>query len=83
MMATCSSLGTQPPTGEIGCINYRDALTWNFARTCDNTTLCQESWIPAPSSADDEQAFLDEVRDGGFTGRTIVASDLLRVPVRR
>jgi hypothetical protein len=30
----------------IGCINYRDALTWHFARTCDNTALCQESWNP-------------------------------------
>jgi ribonuclease Z len=39
--------------------------------------------IPAPRSADDEQAYLDEVRAGGFAGRTLIAHDLLRITARR
>lgn len=37
--------------------------------------------IPAPTTDDDERAYLDEVRDGGFTGPTVVAHDLLRLPI--
>ena len=37
--------------------------------------------IPAPTTDDDERAYLDEVHDGGFTGRTVVAHDLLRLPI--
>lgn len=37
--------------------------------------------IPAPTSPDDEQAYIDEVRAGGFSGPTLVASDGLRVPI--
>jgi len=37
--------------------------------------------IPAPTTDDDERAYLDEVRDGGFTGATVVAHDLQRVPI--
>jgi ribonuclease Z len=64
-------------------------LEWNasarsvgeLAAVTQPETLVLTHLIPAPSTADDEQALLDEVRDGGFTGRTIVASDLLRIPI--
>jgi ribonuclease Z len=46
-------------------------------------TLVLTHLIPAPTSSDDEQAFLDEVRANGFTGRTVIAHDLLRLPVQR
>jgi ribonuclease Z len=35
--------------------------------------------IPPPSTADDEQAFADDVRAGGFTGRLTVGRDLLTI----
>ena len=38
--------------------------------------------IPAPTSFEDEKAYLHEVRLGGFTGRIILAHDLLRVAAR-
>jgi ribonuclease Z len=44
-------------------------------------TLVLTHMIPAPSSAGDELAYLDEVRRGGFTGRTLVAKDLMRLSV--
>jgi ribonuclease Z len=46
-------------------------------------TLVLTHLIPAPAGSDDEQAFLDEVRASGFTGRTVIAHDLLRLPVHR
>jgi ribonuclease Z len=46
-------------------------------------TLVLTHLIPAPANSDDEQAFLDEVRANGFTGRTVIAHDLLRLPVQR
>lgn len=42
-------------------------------------TLVLTHLIPAPARAEDELAYLDEVRAGGFTGRTLVAHDLLRL----
>jgi len=45
-------------------------------------TLVLTHLLPAPASADDEQAYLDEVRAGGFDGPTVVGRDGLRVPVR-
>jgi len=39
--------------------------------------------IPAPTSAEDQRAYIDEVRAGGFDGDTVVARDLLRIPVDR
>jgi ribonuclease Z len=46
-------------------------------------TLVLTHLIPAPQSAGDEQEYLDEVRAGGFDGRTIVAHDHLRVSVNQ
>ncbi|MGD9996294.1 MAG: MBL fold metallo-hydrolase [Ilumatobacteraceae bacterium] len=37
--------------------------------------------IPAPVSAEDEQAYIDEVRGAGFHGTTLVARDLTRFSV--
>ena len=37
--------------------------------------------IPAPRSHEDELAFVDEVRAGGFDGRVIVARDLLHLAI--
>jgi ribonuclease Z len=42
-------------------------------------TLVLTHMIPAPACAEDELAYLEEVREGGFTGRTLVAHDLLRL----
>lgn len=44
-------------------------------------TLVLTHLIPAPRSAEDERAYLDEVRAGGFGGSTLVARDGLRVPL--
>lgn len=44
-------------------------------------TLVLTHLIPAPSTADDEQGYVDEVCAGGFLGRTVVALDLLRIAV--
>jgi ribonuclease Z len=44
-------------------------------------TLVLTHLIPAPRSAGDERAYREEVRRGGFAGRTVVARDLLRVSV--
>ncbi|MEO2155791.1 MAG: hypothetical protein ABGY30_04140, partial [Acidimicrobiales bacterium] len=35
--------------------------------------------IPAPTCDADEQAFVDDVRSGGYTGEVVVASDLTSV----
>jgi ribonuclease Z len=64
-------------------------LEWNAgARTVSDLaaralvhTLVLTHLIPAPTTAEDEQAYLDEVRTGGFTGPTIVANDLLRLAI--
>ena len=64
-----------------------DLLTWNAsaravgelaARTRPNT-LVLTHLIPAPRSPDDEHAYIEEVRTGGFEGRVLVARDLLHV----
>lgn len=63
------------------------SLEWNasarsvgeLAAILKPQTLVLTHLFPAPSTFDDEQAFLDEVRLGGFTGHTVVAHDLLRV----
>jgi len=39
--------------------------------------------IPAPSTADDEAAFADDVRQGGFTGPLTVGRDLMTFEVAR
>ena len=64
-----------------------DLLTWNAsaravgelaARTRPNM-LVLTHLIPAPRSPDDEHAYVEEVRTGGFEGRVLVANDLLHV----
>lgn len=35
--------------------------------------------IPAPESSDDERAFVDEIRRGGYEGQVIVGRDLTRI----
>jgi ribonuclease Z len=62
-------------------------LEWNagarsvgeLARHTRTHTLVLTHLIPAPRSAADEDAFVAEVRDGGFTGQVVVAHDLLRL----
>ena len=44
-------------------------------------TLALTHLIPAPASAADEQAYLDDVRRGGFAGRALVARDLVRIEI--
>ena len=64
-------------------------LEWNASARSVGTlamhgrphTLVLTHLIPAPRSAQDEAAFLDEVRVGGFNGHTVIAHDLLRLPV--
>lgn len=66
-------------------------LEWNasaesvgaLAGTIAPRALVLTHLIPAPSSPHDEQAYLDDVRRGGFTGRTFVAHDLLRIETDR
>ena len=53
----------------------------NLADADRPRTLVLTHLIPAPRSAQDEAAFLDEVRDGGFNGHVVIAHDLLRLPV--
>jgi ribonuclease Z len=43
-------------------------------------TLVLTHLIPAPTTASEEETFVDEVREGGFEGRIIVARDLMRIP---
>ena len=64
-------------------------LEWNASARSVGTlamhgrphTLVLTHLIPAPRGAQDEAAFLDEVRVGGFNGHTVIAHDLLRLPV--
>jgi hypothetical protein len=64
-------------------------LEWNAAaRTVGELaaealprTLVLTHLLPAPTSPADEDAYADEVRTGGFEGPTIVARDLLRIPI--
>lgn len=44
-------------------------------------TLVLTHMIPAPTSAEDEAAYVEEVRKGGFSGPTLVAHDLLRLSI--
>jgi ribonuclease Z len=46
-------------------------------------TLVLTHLIPTPTSAEDERAYVDEVRAGGFDGSTIVARDLLRISINQ
>jgi ribonuclease Z len=63
------------------------ALTWNagagavgeLAADAGPRTVVLNHLIPAPVSADDEQAYLDEARAGGFAGVVLVAHDQLRI----
>lgn len=65
-----------------------DLLEWNasaravgeLAASARPRTLVLTHLIPAPSTADAEQAYLDQARAGGFDGPTVVARDLLRIP---
>lgn len=45
-------------------------------------TLMLTHLIPAPSTAADEQAFVDEVREGGYEGVILVCSDLDTVELK-
>ena len=62
-------------------------LAWNasarsvgeLAASTRPGTLVLTHMIPAPACVEDELAYLEEVREGGFTGRTLVAHDLLRL----
>lgn len=64
-------------------------LEWNagagavgaLAAQVDVRTLVLTHLLPAPESAADDEAFLDEVRAAGYEGPTHVARDLLRVRV--
>ena len=65
------------------------ALEWNagaravgeLAAHTRPRTLVLTHLIPAPTSAEAEQAYVDEVRSGGFEGRVTVAHDLLSIAV--
>jgi ribonuclease Z len=64
-----------------------DLLTWNAsARTVGELaartrpkTLVLTHLIPAPRSPDEERAYVEDVRTGGFEGRVVVARDLLQL----
>ncbi len=66
-----------------------DLLEWNagaravgeLAAQTQPRTLVLTHLIPAPTSDDDEDAYLAEVRAGGFDGPTLLARDALRVPL--
>lgn len=65
-------------------------LTWNagaravgeLAARTRPATLVLTHLIPAPTTTADQDAYVAEVRDGGFTGPTLVAHDGLRVATR-
>jgi ribonuclease Z len=68
-----------------------DLLEWNAgaravgelsARTRPRT-LVLTHLIPAPTSPEVDRAYVEEVRAGGFDGLTIVAHDLLCIPIDR
>ena len=44
-------------------------------------TLVLTHLLPAPTSPEDERAYVAEVRAGGFDGPTLVARDGLRIPI--
>jgi ribonuclease Z len=66
-----------------------ELLTWNasarsvgeLAATTAPDTLVLTHLIPAPTSSDDEEAYIAEVRSGGFTGEVVIAHDLLRLSI--
>jgi ribonuclease Z len=37
--------------------------------------------VPSPATADEEEVFADEVRDGGFQGELVVGRDLMSVEI--
>ena len=47
----------------------------------DVPTLMLTHLIPAPVTDDDTQAFIDEVRSGGYTGEVLVCEDLTSVTI--
>ena len=64
-------------------------LEWNasarsvgeLAAITQPDTLVLTHLLPTPRTVEDEEAFLDEVRETGFAGTTVVARDLLRIAV--
>jgi len=67
-----------------------DLLAWNagadavgaLAAAASPGTLVLTHLLPAPTDPAHERSYLDEVRRGGYHGPTVVASDLVRIPVR-
>jgi len=67
-----------------------DLLAWNagadavgaLAAAASPATLVLTHLLPAPTDPAHERSYLDEVRRGGYQGPTVVASDLVRIPVR-
>ena len=65
------------------------ALTWNasafsvgaLAHSLGIRRLVLTHLMPAPESADDDEAFRRETRSGGYAEELIIATDLLRIPV--
>ena len=66
-----------------------ELLAWNagavsvgrLAVVAEVGTLVLTHLLPAPRTQAHEQAYLDEVRSGGWAGPVLVAHDLLRVPL--
>jgi ribonuclease Z len=66
-----------------------ELLDWNagarsvgeLAATTKPRTLVLTHLIPSPDGEDDERAYIDEVRTGGYDGPTLVAYDGLRIPI--
>jgi ribonuclease Z len=63
--------------------NAGAAAVGELAVVAQPRTLVLTHLLPAPKSAEDHEAYLAEVRAGGFNGPTIIAHDLLRVPVHQ
>jgi ribonuclease Z len=66
-----------------------ELLAWNasarsvgtLAAEAEPRALVLTHLIPAPATADDEQAYVDDARTGGFDGSIVVARDLLRLDI--
>jgi ribonuclease Z len=66
-----------------------ELLAWNasarsvgeLASATTPDTLVLTHLIPAPTSSDDEEAYVAEVRSGGFTGQVVIAHDLLQLSI--
>lgn len=65
------------------------ALTWNasarsvgeLAHALDLSSVVLTHLLPAPEGPEEERAFIDETRAGGFTGELLVARDRQRLTV--